>query len=63
MSSRDKKLSGFNYAELFQDIDWNEVNLIKLESDWRSELEQIERVSSIISNMECLFSFRKMLKH
>lgn len=35
---------GLNYAELFQDINWNEVNLIKLESDWRSELEQIERV-------------------
>ena len=36
--------TGVNYAELFEEIDWNEVNLIKLESDWRAELEQIERV-------------------
>jgi hypothetical protein len=36
---------GLNYTEMFQDINWNEVNLIKLESEWRFELEQIERVS------------------
>lgn len=36
--------SGINFAELFEEINWNDVNLIELESEWRAELGQIERV-------------------
>lgn len=35
----------YNYAELFDDIDWQAVNLIDIEKDWREELEQLEKVN------------------
>lgn len=35
---------GVNYSELFAEVDWSQVNLLELESEWRAELEQIERV-------------------
>lgn len=38
--------SGINFAELFEEINWNDVNLIELESEWRAELGHIERVLS-----------------
>ena len=62
-ASNNNNFAGLNYAELFQDIDWNEVNLIKLESDWRSELEQIERVIlGLTKNSLLKIVFRKMCK-
>lgn len=55
--------SGINYAELFQDIDWAEVDLIRLESEWRAELEQIERVSlAFCCHLISLLCARKMFK-
>lgn len=36
--------SNYNYGELFDDIDWQAVNLIDIEKDWREELEQLEKV-------------------
>lgn len=33
-----------NYQELFEDVDWSEVNLIGIEKEWRHELDQIEKV-------------------
>lgn len=37
-------LNNFNYAELFEDVNWEEVNLIDIEREWRNELDQIEKV-------------------
>ena len=34
----------YNYGELFEDVDWQAVNLIDIEKDWREELEQLEKV-------------------
>lgn len=36
--------ANFNYQELFDDVDWSEVNLIDIEREWRNELDQIEKV-------------------
>lgn len=43
-SSAGATIKNFNYAELFEDVDWNEVNLIDIEREWRDELDQIEKV-------------------
>lgn len=36
--------TNINYGELFEDVDWTQVNLIDIEKAWRAELEQIEKV-------------------
>ena len=36
----------YNYGELFEDVDWQAVNLIDIEKDWREELDQLEKVHS-----------------
>jgi len=35
---------GVNYADVFAELDWNAVDLVDLETRWRQELEQIEKV-------------------
>lgn len=35
---------GNQISELFSEIDWDNVNLIGIEAEWRAELEQIEKV-------------------
>ena len=52
--------SGVNFAELFEDINWNDVNLIELESEWHAELGLIERVH--FERQNYLFILRKMYK-
>ena len=41
--------TSFNYAELFDDIDWGSVSLIDIENEWRGELEQIEKVNYLLT--------------
>lgn len=41
------KTTNLNYKELFDDVDWNEVNLIDIEREWRNELDQIEKVPAL----------------
>lgn len=43
-SSTKNNPLNYNYAELFEDVDWQAVNLIDIEKDWREELEQLEKV-------------------
>ena len=43
-SSTSTSTSHFNYAELFDDVVWKEVNLIDIEREWRNELNKIEKV-------------------
>jgi hypothetical protein len=43
-NSNSSAIANFNYQELFEDVDWNEVNLIDIEREWRNELDQIEKV-------------------
>lgn len=45
-SSNPSATTNFNYQELFEDVDWSEVNLIDIEREWRNELDQIEKVQS-----------------
>lgn len=41
------KTPAIDYAQLFEDVNWNEVNLIDIEKEWRNELDQIEKVPGI----------------
>lgn len=44
LNSNSSTTAHFNYQELFEDVDWIEVNLIDIEREWRNELDQIEKV-------------------
>ena len=46
-NSTSTSTANFNYQELFEDVDWSEVNLIDIEKEWRNELDQIEKVPRI----------------
>lgn len=48
ISLKANKPLNYNYAELFEDVDWKEVNLIDIEKDWREELEQLEKVHTVL---------------
>lgn len=53
-ASSSNPANNFNYAELFEDVNWNEVNLIDIEKQWRDELDQIEKV--LFSNLTAFHS-------
>lgn len=44
IATSSTSVTGYNYAEIFDEIDWGLVSLIDIENEWRAELEQIEKV-------------------
>jgi len=46
-NSTSTTTTNLNYKELFEDVNWNEVNLIDIEREWRNELDQIEKVIAL----------------